>query len=1106
MKIVGAVSLCLYLFCSTLWAQSVSTSQIKGTVQDATGLAVPGAEVKVTQTATGNVRTAVTGANGGYVFTELPVGPYQLEVTKEGFSKYTQSGIVLQVASNPTIDVTLKVGTVVEEVVVQADAAMVETQSTGVGQVIDQQRVVDLPLNGRNVTDLIYLTGGVAPGRTFRASSASSISASFAGGTNGSVAYLLDGGTHNDPLSNQNMPLPFPDVVQEFKVETSSLSAQYGYHSSGAVNVVTKSGSNAFHGDLFEFVRNYLFNARNSFQPVRDSLKRNQFGGTIGGPIKKDKLFFFVGYQANIVRSTPAGTVAYVPTPQMLAGDFSVVATSPTCRATPLTLPASLGFVNNQIDPAKFDPIALKLEKYLPTPSDPCGKITYALPASFTEHQGLARVDYQMSTKNSIFGRYFVEHYEQPAGDPNAGLLVASVIGLSNNVFNALLGDTYLITPNMVNTFRVMGNRSSNTNVYNSYFGLPDLGVTSVYQLPTDKFGKFLGGWNTTGGFLVGGTTSGTTPSFQPYTTWQVSDDVSWTRGSHLISFGELFVNSKATAINYLYSNGSYTFSGNISGLQNADFLLGKPSGFTQAGAAYSNQHQNVFGLYVQDAWKLNRSLTLNLGVRWDPFFGHSNPYDEVLTFSMDNFINGTISKILPNAPAGLIFGGDPGLPHGKFSPNKLDNFSPRVGIVWDPKGDGKTSIRAGYGLYYDFPSFAFDQFGFSPPWGSNLTVVNPPSIASPWSSFPGGNPFPLAPASSFKFPQGNAQLTFGYPLDVQPTYVEQYNLSVQRQIGSWLFSASYMGNSTRHLWANMPVNQSQFLGTGPCTILGVSYSNCGTTATTGPRRRLNFVNPAWGSYYGETQLLDEGGTGNYNGMVLSAQHRFAHNFTSSSNFTWSNCISDMYAIAVGYSPNSETRYNDRAADRGPCIASDIREYFSQTLVAISPQYANRTLRILAGGWKLSVSATIQSGPPLSVTTVLDDALNGNGTVQRATQVLADPYCPNRNANCWLNPKAFAHPALGTYGNSGNGAIRGPGAFVLNTGLSRAFKIREGHSLEVRWEAFNLPNWVNLYNPVTTLTSSNFGQIVPSSTAGLGALTQSLNDPRIMQFALKYTF
>jgi hypothetical protein len=365
------------LACSVVWGQAISTSQIKGTVQDASGLAVPGAEVKVIQTATGAVRTVASGPDGGYLFSALPVGPYRLEVTKEGFAKYVQSGIVLQVDSNPTIDVPLKVGAVTEQVAVEAGAAMVETQSTGVGQVIDQQRVVDLPLNGRNVTDLIYLTGGVNQGRSNRASYPSSASPSIAGGGGGTVAYILD-------------------------------------------------------------------------------------GGTIGGPIRKNRLFFFLGYQDTIVKSSPAATVAFVPTPAMLAGDFTAVA-APPCRAAPVTLPASLGFANNRIDPAKFNPISLNLEKYLPTPTDPCGRITYAPPASYTENQGLAKVDYQVSPKHSVFGRYFVTHYESPAGSPRLGLLVEALGGQSDNVFNATLGDTYLITPSMVSSFRLMANRSSNT-------------------------------------------------------------------------------------------------------------------------------------------------------------------------------------------------------------------------------------------------------------------------------------------------------------------------------------------------------------------------------------------------------------------------------------------------------------------------------------------------------------------------------------------------------------------------------------------------------------------------------------------------------------------
>jgi hypothetical protein len=475
----------------------------------------------------------------------------------------------------------------------------------------------------------------------------------------------------------------------------------------------------------------------------------------------------------------------------------------------------------------------------------------------------------------------------------------------------------------------------------------------------------------------------------------------------------------------------------------------------------------------------------------------------------MDNFLSSTRSKIYPSAPPGYIFGGDPGLPEGHYSPSKYGNFSPRLGIVWDPKGDGQMSIRAGYGIFYDLPNFAFDQFGFSQPFGASLTVPNPPSISNPWANTVGGNPFPLGSPQNYRYAQGNTALVYGYPLEMKPTYIEQYNLSIQKQVGgNWLFSVTYAGNVTRHLWLNNPVNQSQFLGTGPCTINGVSFTaaQCASTATTAQRRRFNLLNPAFGTFFGETEVLDVGGTGSYNGLILSAQHRFGHNFTSSTNFTWAHCLSDNYTPALGLSTFAETRFNNRAADRGACPGADVRRVFNQTIVVASPKYSNRPLRIVASDWKMSLSAVIQSGSPLNVSTNLDQALTGNGPVQRPNQVLPDVYLPNKGPAGWLNPKAFAQPAIGTFGNMGAGAIRGPGAFVLNLGLARAFQIHEKKSIEIRGEAFNLPNRVNPYNPVTTLTAPNFGQIVPTTSAGLGALASSVYDPRIMQFALKYTF
>jgi hypothetical protein len=325
-NVVLAILFCI-LTCSAVFGQS--TAQVSGAVKDQTGAVLPGVEVTMTQTETGLKRTTVTDETGSYSLPSLPVGPYRLEASLPGFRLYAQTGIVLQVNSNPAINIVLQVGQVSDEVEVQANAALVETRSTAVGQVMENVRILELPLNGRQVTDLIVLSGAAVGGGAQATGTATSgrnyptDSISVGGGLNNGLVYILDGGTHNDPYNNLNLPLPFPDALQEFKVETSALQAQYGQHSSAAVNAVTKSGTNEFHGDLFEFVRNGSMNARNAFAPKRDSLKRNQFGGVLGGPLIKNKLFFFGGDQSTTVRSAPVEGIAFVPTPAMLAGDWT---------------------------------------------------------------------------------------------------------------------------------------------------------------------------------------------------------------------------------------------------------------------------------------------------------------------------------------------------------------------------------------------------------------------------------------------------------------------------------------------------------------------------------------------------------------------------------------------------------------------------------------------------------------------------------------------------------------------------------------------------------------------------------------------------------------
>ncbi|MGD0955265.1 MAG: TonB-dependent receptor [Candidatus Acidiferrales bacterium] len=1233
MKSKSAFTLVLFLAATVVWAQGISTSQIRGTIQDASGAAVAGAQIKLTQTATGAVRTTTSGTDGSYSLPDLRVGSYQLEVTKEGFTKYLQTGIVLEVGVNSTVDVSLKVGAMTEEVQVNAEAAMVETQNTGVGEVTPPVAVQDLPLNGRQVTDLLSLSGAVGQGRAFRASYPSSAVISIAGGAQGSVAYWLDGGTHNDPLSNQNLPLPFPDTVEEFKVETSSLPAQYGTHPSGSVNVVTKSGTNAFHGDVFEYVRNYIFDSKNTafaaateINPItgntfafRPPLKRNQFGGTVGGPIKKDKLFFFLGWQDTIQRSTnPAQTI--LPTAAMLAGNFQ------PCLGTTAVLKAPYGtggFGANQTNPANFSPVILALERYMPVapaagPVDSttaCGQYNFQSPSNFTENQGLARVDYHMSNRNTIFGRYFITNWNQPPGTPdklpdgNPDLLIAAIDGQFNRVQNLTLGDTYLISSNMVNSIHATANRSRNLTVENTTVDLNDLfaaaGITSginIYQQGPPNFPHYMADFNPTGGGLFGLTPS--TPSLQPYDTLEFSDDLSWTRGAHQLSFGVDFINLRAFAHNYLNNQGNFLFDGSQTGCSPcaasglSDYVLGETSasgGYTQAAPVPSLQHQNVFAIYAQDAWKVNRKLTVTAGLRWDPFFGHTVPgaYD-VVNISLANIINDVHSTKYPFAPAGFLFPGDPGAPSGdKLTPNDLNKWSPRIGLAWDPKGNGRMAIRAGFGIFYDFPNFSYDQFGFEEPYGGSFTVPGAacPSfpcstdLTNPWASFPaftsylngvptaqaaGTNPFGAGPGTATDFIGGGPKdvaylpdaLIFSYPQTIKPTYVMQYNLAVEKQVKTnWLLSITYLGSQQRHLWGNNEANpglQGPCPGAYPdgyplpsgvtCTAPGGGGNTiagpcppgfppflCGSPSSPVPPFRntafslssnrlfyhYNFGSPAFlgsicgtpsftapgVSCYGETLVLEEGGTGNYNGLLLSARHSFGGHYTSITNFTWSHCISDNYTTTLGFFLSAEAVPYDRHADRGNCPSADTHDIFNQTLVAQMPTLSNHTADMIIGHWEFSLSGIIQSGTDIEPYNLVDFSGTGNGLTQRPSLLPgADPYCQPKGRTCWLNPASFVPPTAYTFGNVGNYSLFGPGSIIINTALARTFQIREGQQLMFRWEVFNMPNHANLYPPANFFVLTNFGQPTQASTAGLGALNQTVNDPRTMQFALKYTF
>jgi hypothetical protein len=1057
----------------TALAQAIAGSQLSGVVRDSSGGALPGAEVTMTKTDTGAVRTVFTGVEGAYALPNLPVGPYQLKVILQGFNTYIRDGIVLQVGSSPEVNVTLAIGAISEQVTVTANASLVETRNTGVGQVIDNQRVMELPLNGRQATELIFLSGlatSAPAGDLNTNKNFPTVTISVAGGQANGITYIMDGGTHNDPFNSLNLPTPFPDALQEFKVETSALPARYGYHAASAVNLVTKSGSNQVHGDLFEFLRNYQFNARNFFAPQRDSLNRNQFGGTLGAPLIKNKLFLFGAYQGRIEKSNPPTSISFVPTQAMLNGDFTAI-TSPACnggRQVNLTG----GFVGNRIDPSRFSPVALNFLKHVPVSSDPCGQLVYGIPNNNTEQQGLAKLDYTINSSSSLFARYFYAVYDNPATYDGINVLTLSRTGQNNQVHSLVLGHNQVLSASTLNSLHVTINRTLNDRPLPSFFSATDLG-SKVSSLVPGYVGVSVNG----NGFSIGA--GGTNPGFFNSQGFQIADDLDLVRGAHQFSIGANWIHSRIETVNNRPTNGQFSFNGQGTNLSLADFMLGVVSGgFVQGNPVYDYDHSEYIGAYAQDNWRVRSNLTINLGLRWEPFLPVKNTYSWVSHFDQTRFDQNVHSTVYPLAPAGLMFPGDAGYPGDATTFGKTLQLAPRVGLVWTPNGDERTSVRASWGVFYDTPHLYFNtRFANNPPWGAQITISNPPGgFADPYQGYPGGNPFPALNTGWATQPFPSFGVYVNSPLNLNPTTLQQWNVSVQRLIGDWLFAASYLGNHSSHLWRATELNPAVF---GPGA----------TTGNTNARRVLELENPVQGRFYGTIGQLDDTGRANYGALLLSLQRRLKNNLSVLSNWTISKCMSDPATTEIT-GPTIVNPANPNA-DYAYC-ASDRRHVVNVSVVARTPDFDNHVLRAVLGDWQVSPIVRWQSGNRSTVTTGVDNALTGMGG-QRGEQILGDPYGAG-GPTAYLNRAAFISPTTGTYSTLAPFTIVNPSNLQNDFALTRTFKISGAQSVQFRWEVFNLLNHVNFNAPVSSLNSSSFGQI------------QSAGDPRIMQFAVKFTY
>ncbi len=1116
-------------------AQITAVATVSGTVTDPSGAAIAGAQVTMTETDKGLTHTVSTDSGGRYTFDDLPVGPYRLEAKMSGFKDFVESGIVLVVNNNIEINVTMQVGSATQHVEVQASATMVETKETSVSNMVDEQKITELPLDDRQPTQLIITLGAAVYADSGDLGSKSFWSAtriSVAGGQGNGTAYLMDGGDYTAPMSNVNMPFPFPDALEEFSIETSAVSSRFGTHPGATVNAVTKSGTNKIHGDLFEFLRNGDMDARNFFAPTHDSLKRNQFGGTVGGKIITDKLFYFGGFQGTRNRLVSPSSITHIPTAAMVSGNFTTIAGA-SCQSSgkALTLKAPFGtggYATNTINPTLFDPVAMAYinEYILPLQSQasPCGQITYSIPVTGDSNEYISRVDYARSPKNTIYGRYYGQAYTNPPVFTN--ILTTTSPGNLEFAQSATFGDTYTLGAGTLNTFHISYNRvrdnrgptstAANWTLLGQAAGIP------ASQLIYSAVPNFLYIAEMTGGFTsFCGTCA---PGHFNVDDEQIADDVDLIRGRHELSFGFNIIRVQNDTISGFDENGYPEWNGSFTGLGMGDFMVGEMIDFQQTNKTPDDLRQWVMSFYAQDSFKFSKHFTFNFGLRWEPTFADPDKYGRGTSFNEAAFLAGTVSTVHPTAPPGLFFPGDPGVPPANWN-GHLPNFGPRVGLVWNPSGTGRDTFRAGAGLLYDSQETWFNERETTnPPFGNDIDVGSTGLLSNPWRGYEGGvDPFPQKPGALF-FPEFGTYINF--PINPPPTYMLQWNATYQRQFaGNWVASISYLGNETTHIWIAHESDPAEYLGTGACTIAGVAYTVCSTTSNTNQRRIFFQDNPATGTYYASVDTMDPGAVARYEGVLLSVTHRLSNNYTALANFTDAECWSDYdFGAALAGSTNSQ-RFN-RQADWGRCV-SDTRSNFNLSLVAHSPwNPANPWVARAVRNWELAPLIHAAGGQPLFITTGVDNSLSGLGNDRpnytgQPIRSSTPTSCTNAPCFQFLNPAAFASACsvnsnaadcvpVGAYGTVERNGTRGPNFFGFDLALARSLKLTERFNLEIRAEAFNILNHPNFFGqtipsglPVSASLAGTASQAMSSST--FGEVTGA-NDPRIFQFSMKVHF
>jgi hypothetical protein len=1072
----------LFAICAPMYAQ-VTTTTIHGTVTDQSGAVVAGARVTVLNTDTGVARSIDSAVDGQYRVEFLPVGPYRIEATAPGFRKFLQNGLVLEINQIVRVDAVMQVGSAAETLEVTEQASEVNTDNATLARTVNNAEITDLPIVNRNVYTLLTLSPGVQ-------SSANSIVLGYpeqrtminggVDGGSGSVAYYLDGGNNMTGLRNTGNVNPNPDAIEEFRVITNGYGAEYGKFAGGVINVLTKSGTNAFHGSLFEFLRNTDLNA-NVFAPggtlTKAPLHRNQFGGTVGGPIRRNKTFFFGDYSGlRQITSTLLNT-AVVPTALERQGNFSASTVKPV---NPTTKQAFAGGI---IPPSMLDPTATNiLQKFIPSANEAQNAYQAQVPSPYNSNEVLAKADHYISDKHRLAVSYF-ETTGTNTGIPlnssgaPVGNLPWSVQQFNWHQQNFNGSETWVVNPETVNQvwFTYARNFGGRLNLPQTSLG--DLGSSfNVQGTPS------LPQITVSGYFTLGQSIAGPVAGTNNYS---LRDMVSTTRGRHTLKLGAEAWLNKDIQQTLLNNYGTFSFTGAKTNNALADFVVGLPVSMNQDAPVTAEDDSWSYGFFAQDDFRVTKRLTLNLGLRWDIQTPPTDPHNREMTF-----VPGVQSKVIPNAPLGMLFPGDAGVDRGVV-PIRLGHVSPRVGLAWDPFGDGKTAIRAGAGIF--FGSVSGNEWNTPSnfqPFAARQTFPNVLSLTNPYGALPGGvSPYPYSydPANPRFILPANL---FAIAENFQWPYTYQLNFSVQRQvIKDVTITAAYVGSLAHQLPFAVDINYP-------------TYNSTATTSNVNTRRPIDT------NTLGSILLMKSIMNASYNGLQLTVEKRFARRFSIRGFYTFSKTL-DGAQLQNNTTQGLAEDFNNLALERGRADFDARHSFVSSFLWQLNYfDHLNPAARAILNGWSLSGIATLRSGLPFTVTTGKDTNLDGN--TNDRSNIVGNPYLsPGRPESQviaeWFNTAAFAAPAAGTDGNGGRNILDGPGLRNVDLGIFRQFRVREMIALQVRAELSNAFNMVSLTIPSQALaTTANVNQGV--MTSPLFGQIRNAADMRQVQLGLRLTF